>query len=88
MFFTNRRAEEGAAGTHPAVVLPGLEVNAILPALPTLHMHSLQMREQTRTVISLNRSRPVSAFDHWFDYGFHGRQTDQQILTLLTAVTK
>lgn len=66
----------------------GLEVNAILPALPALHMRSLQMREQTRVVISLNRSRHVSAFDDWFDYSFHGRQTDQQILTLLTAATK
>lgn len=71
-----------------AVVLLGGEVNGTLPALPPPRRPRLPTSAQTRPVIRLNTSAHVSAFDPWFDYGCHGRQIDQQILTLLTAVTK
>lgn len=76
-----------AAWTRLAAALLGLQVSITFWVLPTPHAQ-LAKGEQTRRVISLNRSPHVSAFDHCFDYGFHGRQIDQHTLTLLTAGTK
>lgn len=76
-----------AAQRHLAEVLLGLEVNANGAALPTLRIHSLP-RGSEPTSSSLLTDHDMSPCLMTGLISFHGRQIDQQILTLLTAVTK